>query len=322
MTRLIPLALAAVGAVAIALALFSLLAPDDRPRLLSRLLSIYSDQPEETEPVKAARGDALRAGFDAAVGHRLERSPQGSKIARRLALAELDLKAAEWMGITLGVCIAAGGLLTLRFGSPLGFPVGAALGYGGCHVFLTVRQSRRRKRFEGQLPGMIIALSNALKAGFTFAQSIDAVSRTAKAPMARELHRVVREMKLGVPVGEALAKMVERNDSEDLRLLQTAVQIQQQVGGNLPQVLDNIELTIRDRVRIKGEIKTLTSQARVSGWILTGLPFALGGVLSLSAPSYFKPMFTNLIGQIMLGISGFSLLMGYLIIRKIVRIEV
>ena len=322
MARLLPLALGAVGFVAIAIALFALLAPDDRPRLLSRLLSIYSDQPEETEPVRAAPADALRAGFEAAVGHRLERSSQGSRIARQLALAELNLKAAEWMGITFGVSVVAGALLMLRFGSLLFLPIGAALGYGGCQVFLRVRQGRRRKKFDGQLPGMIIALSNALKAGFTFAQSLDSVSKTVKPPMAKELLRVVREMKLGVTVGEALTKMVERNDSEDLRLLQTAVQIQQQVGGNLPQVLDNIELTIRDRVRIKGEIKTLTSQARVSGWILTGLPFALAGVLSMSAPTYFKPMFTNLIGQILLGISGFSLLMGYLIIRKIVRVEV
>ena len=209
MTSLIPLVLGAVGAVATALALFSLLAPDDRPRLLSRLLSIYSDKPEEEERAKAAPADALRAGFEAAVGHRLERSSQGSQLTRRLALAELNLKASEWMGITLGVCLAAGGLVTLRFGSPLGFPIGAALGYGGCHVFLVVRQARRRKRFESQLPAMVIGISNALKAGFTFAQAIDSVSKTTKPPMGRELLRVVREMKLGVPIGEALAKMVE-----------------------------------------------------------------------------------------------------------------
>ncbi|MBV8194464.1 MAG: hypothetical protein JOY80_02955, partial [Candidatus Dormibacteraeota bacterium] len=97
---------------------------------------------------------------------------------------------------------------------------------------------------------------------------------------------------------------------------------QQQVGGNLAQVLDNIEFTVRERVRIKGEINTLTSQARVSGWILTGLPFALAGILTLTAPTYFNPMFTNLVGQIMLGMCGFSMLIGYLIIRKIVNIEV
>ena len=116
--------------------------------------------------------------------------------------------------------------------------------------------------------------------------------------------------------------MVSRNDSEDMRLMLTAVQIQQQVGGNLAEILDTIEFTIRERVRIKGEIKTITSQARVSGYILIALPFGLGGILSLLAPSYFTPMLHQTIGQIMLGIGVFFLACGYAIIRKIVNIRV
>ena len=319
MTGLLPPALAALSAVALAVALFALLAPDERPRLLGRLLTIYRDQPEESAPVRPA--DTIRAGLEA-VARPIERSSHGNRIAQQLTRADLKLKAAEWLGIVAGVSLLAGVLVGMRFASLIGFVIGAALGYGGCLLFLRFRQGRRRKLFDTQLSPTILALSNALKAGFTFAQAIDAVSKTVKPPMQMELMRVTRQMKLGVPTHEALAKMVERNDSDDLRLLLTAVQIHQQVGGNLPQVLDNIELTIRERVRIKGEIKTLTSQARVSGWILTALPFALAGILTMAAPTYFKPMFTNLVGQIMLGISGFSLLMGYLVIRKIVRVEV
>lgn len=102
----------------------------------------------------------------------------------------------------------------------------------------------------------------------------------------------------------------------------TAVQIQAQVGGNLSQILDTIEFTIRERVRIKGEIRTITSQARVSGYILIALPFALGGLLSVLVPTYFTPMLHQTVGQVMLGIGGFFLVCGYAIIRKIVAVRV
>ena len=140
--------------------------------------------------------------------------------------------------------------------------------------------------------------------------------------MGTELSRLVRETQLGVPQVEALAHMNTRNRSDDLKLMLTAVQIQSQVGGNLAQILDTIEFTIRERIRIKGEIKTITAQARISGYILIVLPFALGGILSLVAPSYFTPMLHETVGLIMLGIGGFFLMCGYLIIRKIVNIRV
>ena len=148
------------------------------------------------------------------------------------------------------------------------------------------------------------------------------VSQNVPAPMGPELARITRETQLGVPVVDALANMVRRNDSDDLRLMLTAVQIQQQVGGNLAQILDSIESTIRERIAIKGEIKTITSQARVSGYILTSLPFALGGILSLLAPSYFTPMLHQFLGQVMLGVGGVFLLCGYGLIHKIVSIRV
>jgi tight adherence protein B len=119
-----------------------------------------------------------------------------------------------------------------------------------------------------------------------------------------------------------MAKMVDRNDSEEMRLLLAAIQIQAQTGANLAKIIDKIENTVRERIRIKGEIKTLTGQARASGWILIILPFALAGILAMIAPTYFNPIFTHLIGQIMLGIGGFMLLCGYAIIHKIVNVKV
>lgn len=271
---------------------------------------------------KRPPAEAIRATLQQSFGRRLERSDRGSKLAQRLLLADLKLKPFEWVLTSAGVAALAGFALMVRFGSPIFLAIGAVLGWFGAQFFVRYRMGKRRKAFDNQLAPTILALSSAMKAGYTFAQALDLVARNSAMPMGGELSRVTRETQLGVPIIEALAKMVSRNDSEDLRLMLTAVQIQSQVGGNLAQILDSIEGTVRERVRIKGEIKTLTGQARASGWILIILPFALGGILSMIAPSYFTPMFKELPGQIMLGLAGFALLCGYGIIRKIVNIKV
>jgi tight adherence protein B len=129
-------------------------------------------------------------------------------------------------------------------------------------------------------------------------------------------------MALGISVDDALQHMVRRNVSEDFDLMVTAVQIHRVVGGNLAEILDTIAHTIRERVRIKGEISSLTAQARASGWIITILPLGLAGMLEVISPDYFNPMFHETMGIVMLAIGGFSMAIGFAIIQKIVKIEV
>ena len=140
--------------------------------------------------------------------------------------------------------------------------------------------------------------------------------------MSSEFRRVVQEVGLGRTTEEALQSLLRRMPSEDLDLLITAVNIQMEVGGNLAQILDTIGHTIRERVRIKGEIRTLTAQARASGWIITLLPIGLAAVLSVISPDYFNPMFKQTLGIVMLAVGGFSMLIGFALIQKIVKIEV
>lgn len=272
---------------------------------------------QRTAPADALRGAVRRLG-----GERVDSSARGNKLAARLLIAGLKVRPAEWLAISLGVSLLAGVLALLRFRSPFGPVIGAALGYGGAQFWLKRRISKRKRMFDKQLGPVVLSISNGVKAGYTFAQAIDLVARNAPVPIGPELMRVTREVQLGLSIQQALGHMVVRNESDDLRLMLTAVQIQQQVGGNLASILDTIEFTIRERVRIKGEIRTLTGQARASGWILIILPFALAGILQLIAPTYFGPMFKSPIGQGMLGAAGFSLLCGYGIIQKIVNIKV
>ncbi len=148
------------------------------------------------------------------------------------------------------------------------------------------------------------------------------IARSAPVPMADEFSRAVREMNLGITVDDALEHMNARIESEDFDLMVTAVQIHRVVGGNLAEILDTIAFTIRERIRIQGEIRTLTAQARASGYIITGLPFGLTAILVLLSPSYMLPMFHNILGIGMLLLAAIMMGIGYSIIRRIGTIEV
>jgi tight adherence protein B len=244
-------------------------------------------------------------------------------LAEKLAKADLKLRTSEFFMIQLGFVV---GLLLIgwaRFGiiriEPLGM---AAIGYFLPGFYVRYRVGKRLKAFNGQLGDTLVLLSNALKAGYSFAQAIDTVAKNAVPPIADEFSRAVREMNLGGSVDEALQNMVRRIDSADFDLVVTAVAIHRTVGGNLAEILDNIAYTIRERIRIKGEISTLTAQARASGTLITILPIGLAVFMYFITPSYFVPMTQNFVGWAMIGAALFMIFIGNLIIRKVVAIEV
>jgi tight adherence protein B len=316
--------LAGVGAVALFAAMLVFILPGADSMLHTRLRQLGDVVPlvsKEAPPARDPIGQ-IRHMVQAVFGSRFERTDRGSRMADRLARADLKLRPTEWMLISGGAAVMVGGLAYLRFGNLIVVPIGIVVGYVAAQFFLRYRQSKRMKAFNAQLSPTILQLSGAMKAGYTFAQAIDLASKNLPPPMGTDLGRVTREVQLGLPMNEALSRMVRRNDSEDLRLLLIAVQIQSQVGGNLAHILDSIEFTVRERIRIKGEIKSLTGQARASGWVLIVLPFAMTGILEMIAPSYFGPMLHTTPGRVLLGLAGFMILCGYGIIRKIVNVKV
>ncbi len=295
----------------------------DADRVAARL-SQYG-RPVEVAPPRVRTGNPIRDLIEmvsTAIAPLLARSSHTGKLADDLQKADLKLKSSEWVVAIAASGVALGLLLTLRFGTPVMLLVGPVAAWLFSGVFLKFRQGRRTRAFNNQLGDTITLLSNALKAGYSFAQALASVSRNASPPISEEFARATREIALGIPVDDALNHMVQRNKSEDFDLLVTAVQIQRVVGGNLAEILDTIAFTIRERVRIQGEIRTLTAQARVSGIIITLLPFGLAGVLELISPSYFGPMLTETLGHIFLGVGIFSIAVGAAAIQKIVKIEV
>jgi tight adherence protein B len=244
-----------------------------------------------------------------------------TKVSRDLARANLKLKVSEYYYIRIGTALGLGLVLgVLR--DPLSGVIGLILGYMIPRLYVGRRIGGRLSAFNKQLADTITLLSNSLRAGSSFLQSIELVSRETPAPMGEEMGRVVREVNLGLGMEEALANLVRRIRSDDLDLMVTAIGVQQQVGGNLAEILDTIAFTIRERVRIKGEINTLTAQGRMSGYLVAFLPIGIAVTLNFINPAFMQPLFTQLLGQILLGVGGVMMIIGFFMIQKIVDIKV
>ena len=296
------------------------------------------------KPAKVAGPAAGQGGLGAALSSStalaqlnkvVEQRDFGANLAREIARADLKLKVSEylmiWGGTTIGLP-----LLMLVFsialpalGNPIILLVGALIGFLLPRFWLGRRKSGRLNAFDKQLPDTITLIANALRAGSSFLQAIELVVRESRPPISTEFGRVIREVNLGLAFDVALENMVRRVRSDDLELMATAISIQHTVGGNLAEILDSIAFTIRERVRIKGEIRTLTAQQRLSGYVVGFLPIGLAGFLFIAAPGFMQPMFDNRVsigglpgGVIILMVGGFAMFMGFMFIRKIVDIEV
>jgi tight adherence protein B len=265
----------------------------------------------------------------------VEKRDFGANLLRDLGAADLKLKPSEfisiWLGTTIGVPVAMYlfGFLVPSLQNPIVLLIGVIIGFWVPRFWLNSRKSGRLKAFNKQLPDTVTLIANALRAGSSFLQAIELVVRESRPPISTEFGRVIREVNLGLPFDLALENMVKRVKSEDFELMATAIAIQHQVGGNLAEILDSIAFTIRERIRIKGEIRTLTAQQRLSGYVVGFLPFGLAFFIFLAAPTFFNPMFAKppeLIGIPagiwLLGIAVLAMGAGFMFIRRIVDIEV
>ncbi len=265
----------------------------------------------------------------------VEQRDFGANLAREIARADLQLKVSEylflWAGVTIGVPLVmlAFSVVFPALGNPLFLIIGLLIGFMLPRFWLGRRKSGRIKAFNKQLPDTITLIANALRAGSSFLQAIELVVREGRPPVSTEFNRVIREVNLGLSFDVALENMVRRVRSDDLELMATAISIQHTVGGNLAEILDSIAFTIRERVRIKGEINTLTAQQRMSGYVVGFLPIGLAGFLFILAPTFMAPLFMNPpgflglpLGVLILFLGGFSMFIGFMLIRKIVDIEV
>ena len=190
-------------------------------------------------------------------------------------------------------------------------------------MYVKGQQKKRLTRFNDQLPDMLNLMVNGLRAGYSTMQAMEAVSKELPAPICDEFRRVVQEMQLGVPMEKALENLLKRIPSEDLDFVITAMNVQREVGGNLAEVMDTISFTIRERIRIKGEIKVLTTQVMYSGRFLSLLPIFVLGILYVLSQEYMMEFFNGgLCGYVALGCSAALIISGYVVMNKLAQIEV
>jgi tight adherence protein B len=261
----------------------------------------------------------------------LEQMIQGRSMAERVAnmltRADMRLTVGEFVLLRILAAIAGFGFgfIVMALAAPaFGLLLGVVLGFVGFMlpaIVVSIKARLRVKRFVGQLGDTITLMANSLRAGYSLLQTMELVSREAKEPIATEFRRVVREVGLGISTEEAMLNLLRRVPSEDLDLLVTAINIQHEVGGNLAQILSTIGHTIRERVRIQGEIKVLTAQVQLSGYIISALPVVLGIIIFLMNPTYIGELFAwpwicMPIGASMMVVAGFF------VMKKISTIEV
>lgn len=242
---------------------------------------------------------------------------------RDLDRAGLTLTTKEYLILraVLGVVFAA--LLYIPFSA---FPVvalgGLPLGFLAASFWVQRRIASRTKKLEEQMVEMLQMLASGLRAGFGLIQAIEAAADQIPAPLSTEMQRTLRDISVGSSVEDALTALNARVGSSDFDIVITAILIQRSVGGNLAEILDNVAHTMRERERIRGEIRTLTSQQRMTGYVIGGIPVGLGAMFFLISPEFTSLLFTDPLGRMMLGAAIVMEGVGFLVIRKIVNIEV
>lgn len=263
-----------------------------------------------------------------AVGRAVDGSSFSTNVSALLARASLKMTVGEF--VVLRIAAAAGmALIGFVLGRGITQPllgvlvglVGIGIGWMIPQWYVSHRARKRTKAFVDQLGDTISLMANSLRAGYSLFQTMELVAREARPPMSEEFTRVVREVGLGISPQEAMDHLLRRITSEDLDLLVTAINIQHEVGGNMAQILDVIGETIRERVRIKGEITVLTAQGSMSGYIISALPVGLAAVMFVISPGYMTSLFT--FPWVCMPIFGVALvIVGFFAMRKIVQIEV
>jgi tight adherence protein B len=252
----------------------------------------------------------------------LERRSLHDRLQVSLIRAGLKFRPSEYLGIIAlsTVALALAGMLLP--GYRLAVPVLAVLGFCWPQVMVSMLTTRRTGRFADQLPDALTLIASSLRSGYSFLRAIQVVGQEMPEPISEEFRRAVAESNLGVPTEQALGRMVERVPSYDLDLVVTAVNIQLQVGGNLAQILDTIASTIRERVRNQREIAALTAEGKLSGWVCAGMPPIMCAIMTTLNPAYMKPLFSTPTGWMMIGIAIGLQVLGGLVIKKMLSIDV
>ena len=258
------------------------------------------------------------------LNRRVASSSRGDRVARELARADLKFKVAEYYALVFMSAIVTALIAWFIQQHPASLVIGGIIGLFLPRFYVKRQQTVRLNKFNDQLSDMLNLMVNGLRAGYSTMQALEAVSRELPAPISDEFRRVVQEMQIGIAMEKALDNLLRRIPSEDLDFVVTAINVQREVGGNLSEILDTISFTIRERVRIKGEIRVMTAQVRTSATVLSLIPVFLTVALWFVSPEYIGSFFARgpLCGWLAVVTIVGMIVSGYFVMMKIADIEV
>ena len=242
-------------------------------------------------------------------------------LALKLMSANWPITGIEYIVLRVVGTIAAFGLGWLISGMWLSGLGVALLAYFAPSLALRNSINRRQIKFQKQLVDVLVLITGAVRAGFSFLQAMEVVVREIRPPASEEFSRALREVSIGRPVTQSLADLALRMESKDLDLLITAITIQYQVGGNLTTMLNSVTETIRERIRLYGEVRVLTTQARMTAYILALLPVFLAGILFAINPTYMSRLFDRSVICIPIG-AVVGMVLGFIIVQRLARIDI
>jgi tight adherence protein B len=281
---------------------------------------------EMTAPPKPATGPQPETARRSDTMPILTRALSGRHLTEQLyiglAAAGLPIRPSEFVGIMIGSVIFWQLIAMLIAKNILGHVLFAIVGVGLPIAVLRVMQQKRRTAFDNQIVDALMLISSSLRSGFSFLRALQMVAQEMPPPISKEFERVIQEVNVGRPMEDALRAVVARVRSYDFDLVVTAVLIQLQVGGNLADVLETIASTIRERVRIMGEMRALTAEGKMSGLVLVLLPITLGLVLVALNPPYMAVLIHEKVGHFLIGVAAVLQIVGGLVIRKQLRIDI
>lgn len=288
--------------------------------LVEERLGRYLEDEKQDEADKRSGGGIATEWLN----RRVASSSMGDRVARQLARADLKFKVAEYFALIFISTIATAFIAYLIQPFIASAAIGAVIGFFLPRFYVKRQQTVRLIKFNDQLSDMLNLMVNGLRAGYSTMQALEAVSRELPTPISDEFRRVVQEMQIGISMEKALENLLRRIPSEDLDFVVTAINVQREVGGNLSEILDTISFTIRERVRIKGEIRVMTANVRTSATVLSMIPVFLSIALWFVSPEYIGSFFDRgpLCGWLAVGLIVGMIATGYFVMMKIADIEV
>lgn len=283
---------------------------------LNRLKEVEATLPADSKVSLRRRGAVSLAGITVLSGN------LASNWAKDLERAGLTINAKEYLFIRIAVGLVLSVVGMMFSPIPILAVVGLPLGFLATGFWLKRKKASRLHKMESQLVELLQMLSSGLRAGFGLLQALEAAGEQTPAPLQVEIRRTLRDTAMGASVEQALNSLNERVGSPDFDIVITAILIQRSVGGNLAEILDNVAHTMRERERIRGEIRTLTSQQRMTGYVIGGIPIGLLLIFMAISPEFTSLLFTDKLGRMMLMGAAVSETLGFLVIQKIVNIEI